>query len=157
MYSEKDTLDAAAKQKKFILLFSTAAAILIGLIVADQFWRLLWLSYVAAGLLAVASIFLWGTIGIRLYCWRRFLRDMNAGLERTVNGVIGSIEEDETTKEGIEFRALRLLTGDESDKAGGRILYVDASRFPLKAHVGQNVACRIFGNYVKEIEILEER
>ncbi len=157
MYSEKDTLDAATKQRRFLLLFSLIAATLIGLVVADQFWRLLWLSYVASGLLAVASIFLWGTIGIRLYCWRRFLRDMNAGLERSVKGVIGSIEEDETTKEGLEFRALRLLTGDDSDKAGGRVLYVDASRFPLKAQVGQNVVCRIYGNYVKEIEVLEER
>lgn len=157
MYSEKDTLDAATKQRRFFLLFSLIAAILIGLVVADQFWRLLWLSYVAAGLLAVVSIFLWGTIGIRLFCWSRFLREMNAGLERTAEGVISSIEEDETTREGLEFRALRLLTGDESDKAGGRILYVDASRFPLKAHVGQNVECRIYGSYVKEIEVLEER
>ncbi len=157
MYSEKDYLDATVKQRRFTLLFVLIAVVLVGLLVADQFWRLLWLSYVSAGMLAILSVFLWGTIGVRLYCWRKFLREMNAGLERSVEGVIGSIDEDETTKEGIEFRALRLLTGDEADKAGGRLLYVDSSRFPLKAQEGQKVSCRIFGNYVKEIEVLEER
>ena len=156
MYSEKDYNDAKSTLRNFILLYGLMAAILLGLFVADQFWRMIWLSYVSAGVLAIASVFLWGNIGVRLICWNRFLNEMRAGLERTATGVIATIDEEDAIKEGLEFRALRLMTGEESDKAGGRLLYVDASRFPLEAEVGQTVSCRIYGNYVKEIEVLEE-
>lgn len=156
MYSEKDYRDGKTGLRNFILLYCLMAAILIGLIVADQFWRMIWLSYASASLLAIASLFLWGNFGVRLVCWNRFLKEMKVGLERSAAGVIATIDEDEAVKEGLEFRALRLLTGDETDKAGGRLLYVDASRFPLPAGIGQKVNCKIYGNFIKDIEILEE-
>ena len=76
MYSEKDYRDAKTGLRNFILLYCLMAAILIGLVVADQFWRTNWLSYASASLLAIASLFLWGNFGVRLVCWNRFLKEM---------------------------------------------------------------------------------
>jgi hypothetical protein len=156
MYSENDYIEAKSALKKFIILYGVFALAMIGAIVAALIIRVEWLSYTAAGVLTIASLFIWGNVGVRLYAWNRFLKDMRIGLEREVVGELASIDEDDSLKEGLEFRALRLLTGEESDKAGGRLLYVDASRFPLSANLGQKVCCKIFGSYLKEIKVLEE-
>lgn len=155
MYSEKDYTQAKSALRKFTLIYSLLALVLAGTIATDQYLRYEWLTYVAACLLAASSVFLWGTIGVRLIAWNRFIRDMQHGLERSVTGEIASIDDDEAVKEGLEFRAVHLLTGEDSDKAGGRLLYADVSRFPLKASVGQKVCCRIYGNFIKDITALE--
>lgn len=151
MYTQTEFSAARGAMKRFVLLYATLAIVMLGFIVYALIARVEWLTYVAAGLLAASSLFLWGNIGARLYCWNRFLKEMQRGLERQAEGIVASIDEDETTKEGLEFRALRLFTGESSDKAGGRLLYVDSSRFPLQAKPGDKVKCKLFGNYIKEI------
>jgi signal transduction histidine kinase len=156
MNTDRDITEASLAFRKFILGYGILALLLLGALVGGLVWRMDWLAYVSIAVLAVASLFLWGNFGIRLIAWNRFLKEMRIGLERTISGMIASIDEDEAMKEGLEFRALRLMTGEESDKAGGRLLYVDASRFPLPACVGQTVSCRLFGNYVKDIMSSED-
>lgn len=156
MYTEKEYAEARSALIWFIALYCVLAAVLLGAIVAAVIFRLEWLAYVAAGILAVATLFLWGNFGVRLVAWNRFLKDIETGLEHSAEGVIDSIDEDIAVKEGLEFRALRLMTGEETDKAGGRLIYVDASRFPLKAGIGQKVRCMLFGNYIKEIIVSED-
>ena len=158
MYSEKEVAESGSALKKFIALYGVIAAVLLAVLVIDQFqfMRMGWPSYVSAGLLAIVSLFLWGNYGVRLVAWRRFLTEMKKGLERSVSGTIASIDKEENVKEGLEFRALRLFTGEDSDKAGGRLLYVDVSRFPLPVDVGQKVDCMLFGNYIKDIKTSEE-
>jgi len=155
MYTDADFLGAKTSLKWFISLYALLAALLLGLFAYSLVARIMWLTYAAAACFALASVFLWGAFGVRLAAWRRFLRDMQAGMEREVEGVISSIGDSDTQKEGLEFRAFRLMTGDESDKAGGRLLYVDSSRLPLPAGPGQKVLCRLFGNYVKDIRVME--
>lgn len=157
MYTDKDFTDANSKLKKFVVLFCLFAAVMIAALIYSLLVRVEWLVYVSAGLLTVGSLFSWGNFGVRLMLWNRFLRDMQNGLERQAEGVIASIDEDEAQKEGLEFRAVRLFTGEDSDKAGGRLLYVDSSRFPLPAGPGQRVTCRLFGNYIKDMTLLEEK
>lgn len=156
MYTEKDNAEAKSALTRFIVLYCVLAAAMLGAIVADLFIRLEWLTYVAAGILAVASIFLWGNFGFRLITWNRFLKDLGSGINRSAAGVIAAIDEGIAVKDGLEFRALHLMTGEETDKAGGRLLYVDISRFPIKAGIGQKVCCSLFGSYVKEITIAED-
>jgi hypothetical protein len=155
MYTDADFSGAKTSLNRFIALYALLAALLLGLFAYSLVERIVWLAYAAAAAFVLATLFLWGNFGGRLVAWRRFLRDMRAGLEREVTGVIASIDGQEALKEGLEFRALRLFTGEESDKAGGRLLYVDSSRFPLPAGPGQKVRCRLFGNYVKGISMLE--
>jgi hypothetical protein len=155
MYTDADYERVKASLRKFIALYLAAAAVLIGLLVLSLFARIEWLAYTAAALLPLALVFLWGYFGVRLDARRRFLRDMLAGLEKQVTGTIASIEEEEAQKEGLEFRAMRLMTGEDSDKAGGRLLYVESSMFPLPAGPGQKVSCKTFGSYVKDIWIME--
>lgn len=156
MYSEAEYAQSKAAMKRFILVLSAVVLALAGAMVAALILDVEWLVYVSASVLTLASLFLWGNFGSRLFCWNRFLREMKIGLEREATGIIASIDEEQATKEGIEFRAVRLFTGEESDKAGGRLLYADVSRFPLPATVGQKVRCRIYGNYIKAIDVTEE-
>lgn len=157
MYTEADYSSSKRALNRFLALFVAVAVILLAAFAYSLLLRVSWLAYASAIALGVISLFLWGNFGGRLVCWRRFLTDMQQGLERETAGYILSIDDDETTKEGLEFRALRVITGDETDKAGGRLLYVEASRFPLNVTLGQKVRCRLFGNYVKDIEPLEEK
>ncbi len=156
MYTQTEYTEAARAMRRFVLLYSLFAAALLGLLVFALVAAVEWLTYVSAGMLAVGSLFLWGNFGVRLFCWNRFLSEMKRGLERETEGVIASIDEEEATKEGLEFRALHLFTGESSDKAGGRLLYVDSSRFPLQVKPGEKVKCRLYGNYIKEITALGE-
>lgn len=156
MYTQADFDGAKTMLKRFVLLYAALAVILLGLATYAVVGRIEWLMYVAVAVLTAASLFLWGNFGVRLFCWNRFLREMQRGLERDVEGVVASIDEEEAAKEGLEFRAMRLMTGESSDKAGGRLLYVETSRFPLKAQPGQKVNCRLYGNYVKDITVLGE-
>jgi hypothetical protein len=156
MYTDKDFIEANAALKKFVALYFVLAALLLVLYLYSMFTRIEWIGYVSALVLVLASLFLWGNFGGRLVCWRRFLHDMRQGLEREASGIIATVDDEVAQKEGLDFRVLRLLTGDETDKAGGRFLYVDTSRFPLPAGPGRKVRCMLFGNYIKEMTVLEE-
>lgn len=156
MYTDEEYAQSKTALTRFIALFFLLAALFAAVFVYSLFTRVEWLAYASAAFTVLVTLFLWGNFGGRLVCWRRFLRDMRQGLEREATGVISSIEDGEAQKEGLEFRALRLLTGDETDKAGGRLLYVESSRFPLPAGPGQKVWCRLFGSYIKEMKVLEE-
>lgn len=156
MYTDREYLESKSALNAFTAVFSAAALLLLGAMVFGLVAGTQWLVYAAACVLAVGALFIWGNFGARLFCWNRFLKEMRIGLEREITGVVASIDEEEAVKEGIEFRGIRLFTGEDSDKAGGRLLYVDSTRFPLPAVVGQKVHCRIFGNYVKAITVLEE-
>lgn len=156
MYTDEEFSASKKALGWFIALYCALSALLLGLFAHSLAARVEWLAYASIAVLVLETLFLWGNFGGRLVAWRRFLRDMQAGLEREAAGVIASIDGEEAMKEGLEFRAMRLMTGDETDKAGGRLLYVDASRFPLPAGPGQRVRCMLFGNYVKDITLLEE-
>jgi predicted membrane metal-binding protein len=157
MYTDKDYSDAGTALKRFIVWFSQFLLALLVAVVYALLSRTEWLIYVSAAVLTAGAIFLWGNFGVRIFFWRRFLIDMQNGMERQAEGVIASIDAQETNKEGLEFRALRLITGDETDKAGGRLLYVDSTRFPLPAGPGQKVVCRLYGNYIKDMALQEDK
>jgi hypothetical protein len=82
---------------------------------------------------------------------------MREGRESIVQGVLAEMDEESTTKDGVEFRALHLLVGDETDKQGGRLLYADVSRLPLPVQVGQSMRVTLYGNFIKDIQPLEEK
>ena len=156
MYNENDTLIAKSALKRFIVIYSIIAALMLGGIVTFIVLRMEWPLYTLVMLLTLLSVFLWGNIGVRLVSYHRFLKDVNRGLEKEAIGIVASIDAEEAVKEGIEFRGLHLIVGDETDKIGGRLLYIDSSKFPIKASVGQKVRCKLFGYYVKDLEILED-
>lgn len=157
MYTEADFEGSKKALGRFVGLYGALAALLVAAFVYALLSRIEWLAYASIAVLGVASVFLWGNFGGRLIAWTRFLQGMREGLQREAVGSILSIDDAETTKEGLEFRALHLLTGDDTDKTGGRLLYVESSRFPLAVGLGQKVRCMLFGNYVKGIEPVEEK
>ena len=154
MYTEQDWKQANGAWARFLALLGAIVVVLGGAIAAALILRMIWLLYTAAVVLTVVSLFLWGNFGVRIFCWRRFLKDMRTGMQREVTGEIISIDEELSLRDGVEFREVRLMTGEDSDKAGGRVLYIDASRFPLNVSIGARVHIDLFGNYVKGMEQL---
>jgi hypothetical protein len=155
MYTQADLMRADASFRKFIALFLLAAAAPAGLFVFSVRARIEWLAYASAAWMPLALIFIWGNYGVRIAAHRRFLHDMLAGLEKEASGTIAAIDKVDTQRDGLEFRAFHLMTGEDSDKAGGRLLYIESGMLPLPAGPGQKVSCRTFGGYVKDIKVLE--
>ncbi len=156
MYTQTDTDKAKRAFLIFLIGYTVFAVLCVALLVMALTTRLVWLNVLSTFVLAAGSVFLWGLFGIRIIIWRRFLRDLVIGTEHEIAGEIGSIEEETAHKDGLDCRAVHLLTGEESDKAGGRILYVELSRFPLPIAPGQKIRCKLFGNFVKDLRIEEE-
>jgi hypothetical protein len=156
MYTDEDYKSSKLTLKRFIAAYAALSVLSLGALAYSLLVRVEWLAYASAVVFVLVTLFLWGNFGGRIVAWRRFLKDMRAGLEREATGVVLSIDDNEALKEGLEFRAVRLMTGDETDKAGGRLLYVDSSRFPLPVSLGQRVCCRLFGNYIKDMTAVEE-
>lgn len=156
MYTQTDTDKANRAFLLFLIAYAVFAALCVALLVFALVGRLAWLNALGAFLLAVGSVFLWGCFGIKLIVWRRFLRDLRIGTEHEIDGQIGAIEEETAHKDGLECRAVHLLTGEDSDKAGGRVLYIELSRFPLPIVPGQKIHCLLFGNFIKDLHIEEE-
>lgn len=155
MYQESDYNHVQSLRTRYITIYAIIAALVLAGIVACLVLRIEWPLYVIAAVFTVASVFFWGVFGSRVNTYWRFLKDMRTGRESTAEGILSSIEEQDTTKDGMEFRTVRLMVGDETDKQGGRLLYVDSTRLPLPVQPGQKVAMKLYGNFIKDIQALE--
>ncbi len=156
MYTQTDTDKANRAFLLYLIAYTVFAGLCVALLVVALTTRQAWLNALAAFVLAAGSVFLWGFFGVKLIVWRRFLRDLIIGTEHEIAGEIGSIDEETSHKDGLDCRAVHLLTGEDPDKSGGRVLYVELSRFPLPIAPGQKIRCKLFGNFVKDLRIEEE-
>ena len=157
MYLQSDFQQAKSAFMRFLTLYAVLGALVLAGIVTCLIIRQAMPLYVLAGVFTVVTIFLWGIFGGRLRSYWRFLREMSVGRESEAQGLLASMDDHNSFKDGVEFRGLRLIVGDETDKQGGRLLYVDSSRLPLQAQIGQTVRVKLYGNYLKDIQPLEDK
>lgn len=155
MYQESDYAKVQTLRARYVTVYFIVSAMVLAGIVACLILRVAAPLYVISTVFTIASVFFWGMFGSRLNSYWGFLRDMRDGRESAAQGTLVSIAEHDTTRDGLEFRAMRLMVGDETDKQGGRLLYVDSSRLPLDVQPGQGVAVRLYGNFVKDIRAIE--
>lgn len=155
MYQESDYNQVHSLRTRYITIYAIIAALVLAGFVACLILRIAWPLYVIAAVFTVASVFFWGVFGSRVNSYWRFLKDIRTGRESIAEGILSSIEEHDTTRDGVEFRTVRLMVGDDTDKQGGRLLYVDSSRLPLPMQPGQRVAVKLFGNFIKDIQTLK--
>lgn len=71
-------------------------------------------------------IFLWGMKMTPRLCYRRYLREIHAGLSRTVEGVVTQLDADLAFREGLYFYACIINVGDINEPEDDRRLYYDA-------------------------------
>lgn len=92
-------------------------------------------------------IFLWGMKMTPLLSYRKYLKEISSGLTRDVEGVIVTIEEDTSFRDGISFYPVIINIGDLSDEEDERLLYWDAQLArPTDIAVGDRVRFHAHGN-----------
>ena len=157
MYLQSDFQKAKTALTRFVAIYATLCVLALAGVVTFLILRLAMPLYVLAGVFTVVTIFLWGIFGGRLRAFWRFLREMSVGRESEAQGGLASMDDHNSYKDGVEFLGLRLFVGDETDKQGGRLLYVDSSRLPLPVQIGQTVRVKLYRNYLKDIQPLEDK
>ncbi len=157
MYLQSDFQQAKTALTRFVAVYATLCMLVLAGVVTFLILRLAMPLYILTGVFTVVTIFLWGIFGGRLHAYWRFLREMSVGRESETQGVLASMDDHNSYKEGVEFRGLRLFVGDETDKQGGRLIYVDSSRLPLPVQIGQAVRVKLYGYYLKDIKPLEDK
>jgi hypothetical protein len=91
-------------------------------------------------------IFLWGMKLTPLLKYRKYLREIRAGLNRQVEGTVSHFEESTTSREGISFFALLVNVGDPENPEDDRLVYWDGQLQRPDLKRGQRVHILAHGN-----------
>ncbi|MDR0929243.1 MAG: hypothetical protein LBM74_05955 [Oscillospiraceae bacterium] len=98
-------------------------------------------------------IFLWGMKFTPLLKYRKYLREIRAGLNRQVEGSVSHLEETITSREGLSFYALLVNVGDPKNPEDDRLFYWDG-QLPRPALLpGQRVRILAHGNDIIGLEV----
>ena len=171
MYSEKDMAEINGRIRRNWLALGPVLALLLAAYIYGLAARVKWVAMAAGPLLFVAACY-----GVLAYLWpntryRRFLRDMQAGLSRDVSGTILSVGEtremqdgawvlpvrvaldaDEAAEAHLSSLAERLEAEDGEDTRNERIVYLNTSKREGFPGPGAHVALRCFGRHIKSVE-----
>lgn len=161
LYSKEDYQKTVALLRRIwlIILAISVVCIVVWVVLASQRVkeaRISWPGYVAAGVCSTAVVFIYGMFGSRVNAYRRFLRDVDQGLEREIVGAVSQIDETPTVSNNLEFVSVHIAVPAQSDKepASVRLLRYDSVKGPVPFRTGQNVRLLLFGNNIKGYEIL---
>ena len=149
MYTEQDMLQAQKALHRDYLISGIVWALCIGTFITGVCLQTKWISYVGAGLLFISMFF-----AFSMYIWphtkyRRFLRDMQKGLTRTIAGTIDSISAETEIQDGAEVYAVQITLADEDDS---RILYISADKAQYMPAVGSTVKAACYGRHIRGFE-----
>lgn len=161
LYAKEDYQKTAALLRRIwiIMLALAAVCVAVWVILASQRVaevRISWPGHVAAGVCAAAIVFIYGMFGSRVNAYRRYLRDVDQGLEREITGSVSGIDETPAVSSNLEFLSVHITVPAQSDRepASDRLLRYDPVKGPVPFRTGQNVRLLLFGNNIKGYEIL---
>ncbi|NLG37504.1 MAG: hypothetical protein GX549_05765 [Clostridiales bacterium] len=160
LYTKKDYEDVVRQLRRIWLLILVIAAVCIAVWIVlacnqDKETRIAWPGYVASGVCSAAIVFIYGLFGSRVNAYRRFLRDVDQGLEREASGVVTRIEETPAESSNLQYLNIHLMPDDTSDPTPSeRLLRYDPVKSPVPFKEGQRVRLVLFGNYIKGYELL---
>lgn len=91
-------------------------------------------------------IFFWSMKLSPLLAYRRYLKEINNGISRYVEGVVTQVDEQTTFREGLSFYGVLINVGEANDPDDDRILYWDVQHGQPTMHVGDRVYIHAHGN-----------
>lgn len=100
----------------------------------------------------VAAIFFWGMKMTPLLSYRKFLRDLDKGLTREVEGVVTEIDADLSFRDGLSFYRLIVNVNDLENPEDERVLYWDAQLGKPDLAVGERIFVVAHGNDMISLE-----
>ncbi|MGI5878323.1 MAG: hypothetical protein ACOX7W_06910 [Christensenellales bacterium] len=160
LYTKKDYEDIVRQFRRIWLLILGIAAVCIAVWIVlasnqDRETRIAWPGYVASGVCSAAIVFIYGMFVSRVNAYRKFLRDVDQGLEREATGVVTRIEETPAESSNLQYLNIHLLPDDASDPTPSeRLLRYDPMKLPVPFREGQRVRLVLYGNHIKGYELL---
>ena len=145
MYTQEDLQEIGRMLRKrwqlawIPAVLVTAAAVIVfvhgQLIRSDRLWMLTaFLTIVGVGYF----LFIYGVSIRPARIYRTHVSYMLSGRMRQTTGVVKSISEDVSDRDGLECRALMLNVGEKDDPEDDRLFYVDIYK-PFDAAVGSRI------------------
>lgn len=145
MYSEKDLEQINGKIKKNVLVVSIIAAIVLADFVVALVKGVEWMAMVAAAVLFCVVAYSLTAYIIPNVRYRRFLKDVQAGLSREMRGSIVEIGAQEEPQDGVRVLPVRIHLADEDDE---RLVYLNASKREMFAKAGDAVSLECYGRHI---------
>lgn len=177
MYSEQDLNVINAKIRKNWLVLAPVLAVILAVYVYALYAGIEWLAMVAGPLLFVAACY-----GLLAYLlpnlrYRRFLTDLQTGLNRDLRGTVLAIGETAEPQDGAMVLPVRLRLEPDGAQAGAaesvaarrlgaesaedtrdeRIVYLNKSKRDQFPGVGTRVLLHCFGRHIRSVECDEQR
>ncbi|MDR0898577.1 MAG: hypothetical protein LBN04_12085 [Oscillospiraceae bacterium] len=164
LHSEADRARNQRRMRQTGLVLGGIALLMLAGIIAALLWRdathmhnpnelpsqllAMGITLLGGGLL----IFLWGMKLTPLLKYRKYLREIRAGLNHQVEGTVSHIDEDTTSREGLSFFALLVNVGDPENPEDDRLLYWDGQLAKPGLMPGQRVRILAHGNDIIGLE-----
>jgi len=156
-YSQQDVDQLSALLKRFYRNMALIWIVPALMVAASLIWRIAPLGYAGAVILALTGALGWYAVGLRIFRYRRLVRDILENKERGAEGEIVSTEGAPVTRDGSTFTPIELKVVDD-ERADGyvRNIFFDTLKGEVPVRVGHKVKVTLFDNIIKSIEILED-
>ena len=148
LYTQEDIQHNATQMKGVLTQLGALSILLVAALAASLVVRAEWLTIILTILWGGALIFLWEMKLSPVLAYRRYLRSVAQGMTRTAEGVLVSLAEEGTFKEGVFFSVMILNVDEKMDPEGERLFYVDRCKTRPALVPGDRVRVTSHGNYV---------
>lgn len=149
MYTEQDRTEIRRRIIKYSVMTAVIALLLLVGYVMGMIYR--WEAWV---MIDGALIFFTICFGLLMFifpCVRYnvFLKGMQSGLGRSMEGTIVEVSENEDYQDGVRVLPVRILLKKEQDE---RIVYLNVSKKHLFPAEGTEVHLNCYGRHIREVE-----
>lgn len=148
MYTQQDMNEITRRLKKYWLITGVLEAIVIAVFVLGLVKRWEALVMVFGGLFFCVACYMFIMYLLPCIRYRGFLRDMNTGLGREIEGTVVEVSGNEDLQDGVRVLPVRILLKEEEDE---RIVYLNASKAELFPKEGAAVRLNCYGRHIKEV------
>lgn len=148
MYTQQDMNEIIQRLKKYWSITGVIEAIILAFYVLGMIKRWEIAVMVSGALFFIVICYMFVMYLLPCIRYQGFLRDMNSGLGREIEGTIVEISANEDLQDGVRVLPVRILLKKEDDE---RIVYLNASKKELFPKEGAEVRLNCYGRHIKEV------
>ena len=144
LYTQEDRQRAEHLARKWTLILGSAELVMLAAYVAGILlgWR--WAMLAALLLAFVVALFLGDLCLLPALRYRKFLRELDRGLRRSVTCTVASLKEEAGIQDGARVRELQVRLDD----GDSRIFYVNADHADRIPELGAQIELESYGRHV---------
>jgi hypothetical protein len=148
LYSRQDLQENAGQLRRVLAWLGLLSLVFAAALGATLWARVYWLTVLTTLIWGGLLIFLWEMKVSPVLAYRRYLRELFAGLRRRAEGKVVSFSPEGTYKEGGFFSALIINSDSKMDAEGERLFYVDRCKTRPALEPGDFVRVTAYGNFM---------